>query len=612
MQEAKIWKTSVTHTNLSVNLSLFVFKNLAMMLRLTAALGLLPTAAGNSVAANTTATTIVTVGTDVVSAIDPRFASVTHDIQDFIGYNIAPWDFDWSSTQLRNLVGALAPMTVRCGGTWEDGIFWEDGPQTGRFAGIPRSMAAHNLTATAWDPFARFMNGLPGIDLVVGLGALWRHWGACDVPPDATCPGEIPWDSRNAEAFMRHNSELGHRVFAYELGNEPAVWNYTWKTPIVTPAQHAPDYAALRAVIRKVHGAAAPAPTPAPTAAAGGVGPASPSASASASVPQVVGPDTTWGPVGDELPDGGRNPMPGQGGPNADYWGASLRAGADVDIAAFHYYGIQPGIVRDWRSFVNTARDGSVCSAVAAHAKDLAESPLAGKAQLWLGEGGASYGGFGHDVKGDDWLRLFGGALSYAENLGCAATNGARVFARQQLSNFISGKRESKRWAFTPMPTWWVARLWTKLVGIEVLHASVDGGEGYIHAFALRGAAGLAPAGSRTAAAAAAARNVAVLVNWDEQEARTSSVAVSGCVGGGTADVYVLTPAGAIDAADDDSTGDAAPRAKSQGIALNGRELRTDADGNVPQGALQPATVQCAGGTARVELTGLTAAFVVL
>ena len=103
-----------------------------------------------------------------------------------------------------------------------------------------------------------------------------------------------------------------------------------------------------------------------------------------------------------------------------------------------------------------------------------------------------------------------------------------------------------------------------------------------------------------------------VIVNWDEHEARTSSVDVSGCADGGTADVYVLTPAGAIDAADDDAAGDAAPRVKSRGIALNGRELRTDADGNVPQDALQPATVRCAGGTARVELAGLTAAFVVL
>jgi hypothetical protein len=54
------------------------------------------------------------------------------------------------------------------------------------------------------------------------------------------------------------------------------------------------------------------------------------------------------------------------------------------------------------------------------------------------GEGGASYAGVGGWDAGPGWLRVFGGALSYLEDLSCAATNGAAVFARQQLSNFIS------------------------------------------------------------------------------------------------------------------------------------------------------------------------------
>ena len=100
-----------------------------------------------ALAANAT-TTVVTVKHEVVATVDARFASFTHDIQDFIGYNIAPWDFDWSgSAPLRSLVGALAPLAVRCGGTWEDGIYWQDGPQTGRFPGIPHSMVSHVSTS---------------------------------------------------------------------------------------------------------------------------------------------------------------------------------------------------------------------------------------------------------------------------------------------------------------------------------------------------------------------------------------------------------------------------------------------------------------------------------
>ena len=82
-----------------------------------------------------------------------------------------------------------------------------------------------------------------------------------------------------------------------------------------------------------------------------------------------------------------------------------------------------------------------------------------------LGEGGASYGGFARSGSWADqhgWLRQFGGALSYLEDLGCAASNGAAVFARQQLSNFI-GYEDGGR--YVAYPAWWVAVLWKKLVG---------------------------------------------------------------------------------------------------------------------------------------------------
>ena len=104
-----------------------------------------------------------------------------------------------------------------------------------------------------------------------------------------------------------------------------------------------------------------------------------------------------------------------------------------------------------------------MCTAVAAHRRDLASSPLAGRVPLWLGEGGASYGGFGHDVKGRNWLRLFGGGLSYLEDLCCAATNGAAVFARQQLSNFIGGAHGTDGgWVYQPQPASWIARKGSK------------------------------------------------------------------------------------------------------------------------------------------------------
>ena len=55
---------------------------------------------------------LVAVDTDTrLSTFDVRFASITFDIQNFIGFKIYPWTYDWANLQLRAMVTALAPMT---------------------------------------------------------------------------------------------------------------------------------------------------------------------------------------------------------------------------------------------------------------------------------------------------------------------------------------------------------------------------------------------------------------------------------------------------------------------------------------------------------------------
>jgi hypothetical protein len=268
----------------------------------------------------------------VLGTFDLRFASITFDIQNFIGFKIYPWTYDWASPTLRTMVAALAPMAVRCGGTWEDGTFWQPGPQTGHRPDPRGIMIPHNLTEEEWVPFVRFMNGIEGVDLVVGLNALARDWGDCTAQANETCPGELAWDSRNAASFVRYNHERNFSLWGYELGNEPGVWNWTWRTPIVTPKQHAADYAALRALLETEY------------AHDQSSGDFSSGSSGLLPRPKVVGPDTTWGAVGDEKPNGGRNPIPGKGGPNYDYWNATLQTDPGLDVAAFHYYAILPGV----------------------------------------------------------------------------------------------------------------------------------------------------------------------------------------------------------------------------------------------------------------------------
>lgn len=146
----------------------------------------------------------------LLGTFEPSFASITFDIQNFIGFKIYAWSYNWRDPQLRTMISALAPMTVRCGGTWEDGILWEGGPQTGLFA---TKMPPHNLTVKEWTPFVEVLSGIDGVELLVGLNSLLRRWGGCHVPPTKVCQNAIPWDPSNAISFIKHNHEQGYRIF---------------------------------------------------------------------------------------------------------------------------------------------------------------------------------------------------------------------------------------------------------------------------------------------------------------------------------------------------------------------------------------------------------------
>jgi len=483
-----------------------------------------------------------------VATLDPRFVSLTYEIQNFI-FNKKR--FNWGSQRLKKLVEAYSPQVMRCGGTWEDGMLWEEGPQTGicptwNPPAPPRS--AVNLTVAEWDAFASFVDEIPGLDVVVGLNSLLRHWGDCRVRSDQSCPGLIPIDLSNAISFIKYNKDKNHNIWGYELGNEPGVWNWTWGTPIVTPTQHARDFVALQKVLDSqfpLHSVI--------------------------TRPHVVGPDPTWGPVGDEQPSGGRGPSVW------DYWNDTIQQNPAVDVAAFHYYSIQPSLVKSWENFITIARDRSMCTAVAAFTRDFASSPLS--TPLWLGEGGPSFGG-----AGGDWLLLYGGGLNYLEDLGCAAANGVSVFARYTLMNLVGTAKEN----YEPNPSYWVGYLWKQLAGSTVF--SLSSSDDQIHAYALTPK-------NKTA------KVVVAFINW--HGATDSSVNLQVAVDDfrcKQANLYLLTPT---------ATKHSVPHVRATGIKLNGKELITASDGTMPP--LTAITTACqTDGSAMIVVPPLTGGFVVL
>ena len=139
--------------------------------------------------------------------------------------------FKISDPRLHALLRELAPSILRIGGTAGD--HWQ-------FGGAPivpnPAPAQFTVPPDIWDDVVTAFARRSSMQIVVGLSSFTRD-------------KSNRWNSTNARGLAEYNlRRFGGSVFGYELGNEPGVWNWTWGVPIVTPEQHAADYAALRAV----------------------------------------------------------------------------------------------------------------------------------------------------------------------------------------------------------------------------------------------------------------------------------------------------------------------------------------------------------------------------
>eukprot|EP00966_Prymnesium_polylepis_P329478 7385167-Prymnesium_polylepis.2 len=177
-------------------------------------------------------------------------------------------------------------------------------------------------------------------------------------------------------------------------------------------------------------------------------------------------------------------------------------------------------------------------------------------------------------------------------------------FFRHRLSNFVgptsgTGGNAPK---YQPLPSWWVAMLWKRLMGVSILSATVDAlsaSAEHVHAFAaeLKGAGGDERNASRVVAFA--------LVNWADAGTAPASLRVALPAGRkctrGASFVLSSTNSTSTDAA-----------VLALGIQLNGVPLKLAPGGALPA-SLEPHWTACdADGAVALTLEPLSAAFVVV
>ena len=336
---------------------------------------------------------IVHIGNYSTHTIDPDFFSLTADSSAF--------QTAASNATLKKLAAVepfligLSPLTLRVGGTYTDLEVFPTGPATGTSPTGPTQL---DFDMVSWAKVNRMIAAMPGSKVVVSVSGLQRHWNQSGAP----------WDSSNAESFIRANLKLGYNISGYELGNEPGCWNMHGGA--VSPEQHALDFAVLRSVIKKVY-------------------------SRQQTAPSVIGPDTT-----------------NCGG---NVFNATIAESPDIDVATVHIYSVVP--TANVEGFLHAAQTNAMCTSASAALTELNKSTLKG-VPLWNGEGGASYlyqaaGGY---------LHQFGGALALLNNLGCLSAVGVSKLLKHDLFENLFTRPAAG--TGTPSPVFWAGWLFKRLV----------------------------------------------------------------------------------------------------------------------------------------------------
>lgn len=326
-------------------------------------------------------------------------------------------NLDLNNTILSNAVKAFSPLKIRMGGTLQDKLIYQTNEQLPCNPFVKNStqllgFSQGCLPMARWDELNRFFKET-GTVVTFGLNALTGR----TINIDGSTAGA--WDPSNAESLLRYTVSKGYDIYGWELGNELSGNGIGAR---VTAQQYAADVKTLQKLIEKVY-----------------VG--------SETKPLMLGPggffDATW---------------------FAEFIGKTTKS---LQAITHHIYNLGAG---DDNSLVDRILDPSLLNRKASVFSNLQQDirNSGTSAVAWVGEAGGAFNSGRNHV-----TNAFAMSFWYLDQLGMAATYDTKTYCRQSLIGGNYGLLDTS--SFLPNPDYYSALLWHRLMGKQVLSASVSG-----------------------------------------------------------------------------------------------------------------------------------------
>jgi heparanase 1 len=336
-------------------------------------------------------------------------------------------NLDLENPLLATAIKAFHPLKIRLGGSLQDKVIYDVGklkqPCHPFVKNASRMFGFSNgcLPMSRWDALNAFFNKT-GAVVAFGLNALngkrWKSNGATDGP----------WDSSNARDFIQYTVDHGHKIKAWELGNE---LSGSGVGTSISVEQYAADIIELHGILDGIY-------------------------KDYEEKPLLIAPDGFF--VADWFKE-----FLNLTGPNI------------MNVVTHHFYNLGAGVDND---LVEKILNPSYLSQEASTFKGL-QAVLQNYgpwSKAWVGETGGAYNS-GHNLITNAFVMSFW----YLDQLGMASAFSTKSFCRQSLIGGNYGLLNTT--TFLPNPDYYSALLWHRLMGTRVLATNSTGTE-YLRAYA--------------------------------------------------------------------------------------------------------------------------------